>query len=190
MENKDNTSHNINIFLLIQNHIISVLTLTPLDLTYVKINMIHFVLVLVIYSLLFYLSYLISVLFKFKLVKMAMNIMIPSYSLYSCITIIILSFIGGKVYSIFLNDNSIKNYYLVLLACGYLPIIILLSIIFADFLNVFYLCAGIASDYFLRSSLNYNREWERNRDKIYFITISMLMNIGAYWILFPLIYMD
>lgn len=189
MENKNNITYE-NIFFLIQNHIISVLTFTPIDLTYVKINLIHFVLVLLIYSLLFYLSYLISMLFKFKLVKIAMNIMLPTYSLYSCITIVILSFIGGKIYSIFLNDYSIKNYYLVLLACGYLPVITLLSIAFTEFLSIFYLCAGIASDYFLRSSLSYNREWERNRDKIYFITISMLMNIGTYWILFPLIYMD
>ena len=112
MENKNNITYE-NIFFLIQNHIISVLTFTPIDLTYVKINLIHFVLVLLIYSLLFYLSYLISMLFKFKLVKIAMNIMLPTYSLYSCITIVILSFIGGKIYSIFLNDYSIKNYYLV-----------------------------------------------------------------------------
>ncbi|ORD94663.1 hypothetical protein ECANGB1_240 [Enterospora canceri] len=189
MAEQDNSEEKQGIFSTAKSHIISVITLNPIDLAQKPINLTHYLLVVVLYSIAIFTSYLITLLIKLKLLKAVTHILLPTYPLIGCFTIIALSFMGGYIYSIFLNNHSLKNYYLVLLASGYLPFVMILSTLIKDLAIVFYICAGIASDYFLRRSLMYGKSFERRLDRIYFVTISMLMNVGAYWAIFPIFFM-
>ncbi|KAL6121745.1 hypothetical protein NUSPORA_01305 [Nucleospora cyclopteri] len=176
------------VLLTVESNIKSVFMLKPVDLTQTKIGLLHYMVVSTIYSILLYTSFLIKKIIELRIASLAASLVFPVFPIIGCFFIILTSFIIGRIYGLFLNEHSLKNYYLVLLSFGYLSIVILISSILGDLSGIFYICAGIASDYFLRESLVKGKEWTSQKDEYYFITISMVMNIGLYWAILPLFF--
>ncbi|ORD96197.1 hypothetical protein HERIO_1858 [Hepatospora eriocheir] len=118
------------------------------------------------------------------------NLIVPTMPILGCVCIIIMTFIVGRLYGFFLDDYKFTNYYLVLLGGGYLSIAIILSNIFLKYTFIFFICSGIASDYFIRESFLINRIFEDRNDKLYFISLSMLLNLCLYGGVFPEFFMN
>lgn len=177
-------------FATVKSNILSLWALNPIDIDAYQINFVHFMLLAIINTLLIFLAYLVRLVCSLQLVKLAVNIVLPTFVFFGCIFSIILSFIGGRVYGVFLDEHKLSHYYLVLLSTGYLPFVMIITIFFNDIAQVFSICAGITADYFLRKSVLIHKTFESGVDKFYFVTISMLMNIGAYWFLYPLFFIN
>ena len=189
-------------FEIIKTHLFHLYTLRSIDIDIegnlnendqvIKINFIHFLLLALVTTLVTFAAYLIRLLLSLKIAKFAVNAFLPYYIALGLIASIILSIIGGKIYSIFLDIDGLYLglFYLVLLSTNYIPIIMLLSIFMRDLESIFLICGGICADFFLRNSLMRRRRFTDKKDKIYFIVISMLMNVGAYWFIYPLFFFD
>ncbi|OQS54403.1 hypothetical protein EHP00_1840 [Ecytonucleospora hepatopenaei] len=185
-----NNVNNKGYFACVKHHIYCMWLLRPVDLSETPINILHFLLLAFLNTCLIFCAHLIRLICSVNLFKLALNIVSPLYILFGCVFMIVLSMVGGWVYGIFLDEMSLSNSYLVMLSTGYMPYVMLITIIFVDLSGIISICAGIAAEYFLRSSLLKHRAFESKIDKIYFVVVSMLLNVGAYWFIYPLFFVS
>ncbi len=170
---------------LVFSHIKELLMIQPLNLRHINVNIIHYTVLAVIYSFFCYAYYLVKLCLELRAGQLLKNIIIPTFPLVGCITIIGLSFLAGKIYGEFLGIHKFKNYYLVLLSGGYLPICIILSHFVPLLTLPLYLIAGVASEYFIRQSLLKNTVFESQRDKVCFTIASICFNLFMWGGIFP-----
>ena len=169
----------------VKDHIKTCVLLETLDLTDTNITFMHYLITAVIYTVIIYISFLVHNLMSLKIIKLATSIFFPIVPVIGCFSIIFISLACGKFYALFLEENDIKIYYLTLVSNIYLALVLLVSAFITSLSGILYVCAGIASDYFLRESIDKGRVWEDPQDRKYFITLSMLMNFGLYWCILP-----
>lgn len=174
----------------VKSNIIRSLQFKPLD-PEEGISYYQVLLLFIIISFSTYVSFLLSGILRLKFFKVIFAIIFPVVPLLGCLFIGVYAYISGCVYAEMLsatNRGSARFMYTSLLGGVFLPIVVFITNALNSFHYILFICLGIYSEYFCRRSLTRNRHFENKNQKINFIGISLLTNLGFYVIIMPLFF--
>lgn len=187
----------------LKSDVINTLTFGRIDLEELDATYFHVAVLIVGLGIANYVAYVIGTLLRLKIVSVLLSILFPLTPLMGFFYLFVYSYIAASVYVFMLSDEdgNFKNYmYVVLLASVHLPFAIII-VNFAEgiikifswslFDIIFFGCFGLLalfSDYFCHKNLTRGRHFENKSQKVNFILVSLILNFGAYLVIFPLLY--
>ncbi|KAI4292017.1 hypothetical protein PAPHI01_1291 [Pancytospora philotis] len=178
------------------------LTFQEIDTTGFYASYTDIIVLVIVLSIANYIAYVIGSLLRLRLLTTVISIIFPIQPLFGIVYSTIFAYVAAAIYAYLLHDSQadLKTYmYITLLGGVHLPIAIVivnfteggLSKLSSLFKMWFYICFGLLalhSDYFCRKNITQGRLFESNAQWTGFVAISLAMHIGAYVVLYPLIY--
>lgn len=178
-------------------------TLQNVNVQNFKASYFHIVIMVILVFISNYLAYVAGTLLRLKIVTAIFSIIVPVFPIFGLVYTIAYAFVAAGIYAHIYNDTvpDVKTYmYIVLLGGVHLPIAIVLinfakgmlrGILGPIYQIIYILCFGFItaySEHFCRTHITGNRRFESAWQQNMALGISILLNLGAYFIFYPLFY--
>lgn len=175
----------------LENDIVAALLLGPIDIRGMKPPYINLFLLTVILALCNFLASLAGELLHLKLLNVVMHILFPVWAVVGIVVLIIFSYVAAVTYMQYLEayrESVLVFAYVCLLASVYLPVAIIVGSLLPSFFYISYGTAGVLASIICQRSFSQGRHFASYTQEVYFVVISVAMNLGFYIILALLFY--
>lgn len=187
----------------LKRDVTNTLTLGRIDLEELDATYFHIAALVIGLGLANYIAYVVGTLLRLKILTALLSILFSLTPIMGFFYLLVYAYISGSVYAFMLSEDhaDLKNYmYIALLGGVHLPFAIvlvnftegILKGLFGSFFTLFFFVCfgalGLFSDYFCRTNLTNGRHFEGSTQKLHFTVVSLVLNMGAYLAIFPLLY--
>lgn len=179
------------------------LTLKRMDLEELDVSTLQISITILVLGIANYTAYIVGTLLRLKIINAIISVLSPVTSILAILYLTLYSYMAGSVYVFMLSedDRDLRNYmYIAILGTVHLPLAIvvvnftegILRGLFGRIFQAFYFICfggiGLFSEYFCRKNITAGRHFEDTVQKISFVCVSLLLNLGAFLVFFPLFY--